>query len=174
MDQTHTQTCVVCLLFVHTNAVFLVSFTVACLLHARVKQLPAHSAARRRGTRQADSAAIRFGSHQDAGGSGWLDPWLSQLHATGFNMHLLAGQSPHDDQSSLHPKIPENTTQNASSVTERVRQGARQWERERASANVRVKWCERWEVPYTWRVWCAWENELREMETGRWDAGCIQ
>lgn len=49
-------------------------------------------------------------------------------------------------------------TQNTSSVKERVRQGARQWESERASANVRVKWCERWEVPYTRRVWCAWER----------------
>lgn len=88
----------------------------------------------------------------------------------GLNVHLLAGQSPDDDQSMLHPKIPENTTQNASSVNERVRQGARQWER--ASANVRVKWCERWEVPYTWRVWSAWENELKELKTGRWDGGC--
>lgn len=47
---------------------------------------------------------------------------------SGLNVHLLAGQSPEDDRSSLHPKIPENTTQNASSENESVRQGARQWE----------------------------------------------
>lgn len=101
----------------------------------------------------------------------WLAPPRAEIFlCPGLNVHLLAGKSPNDDQSTLHPKIPENTTQNASSVNERVRQGARQWER--ASANVRVKWCERWEVPYTWRVWSAWENELKELKTGRWDGGC--
>lgn len=47
-------------------------------------------------------------------------------------------------------------------------QWKREWDRaqdsESASANVRVKWCERWEVPYTWRVWCSWENELKRSD----------
>lgn len=44
-------------------------------------------------------------------------------------------------------------------LSKRESETGRGTERERASANVRVKWCERWDVPYTRRVWCAWENE---------------
>lgn len=143
----------------------------ACLLYAWAEELPPHSAAWRRGTHKADSAAVCPGPHQDAGGPGRFNSWLKWVCTGDLNVQTMAGRSPDTDLPLLHLKIPENMTQNPSSVKERVRQGARQWER--ASANVRVKWCERWEVPYTRRVWCAWENELRE-KTGRWDSGHIQ
>lgn len=105
---------------------------VACLLHAWVKELHAHPAAWRRRTREADSAAVRSGPHQDEGGPGWLNPRVRLYCDGGLNVHLLAGQSPEDDQSSLHPKIPRIQLNNTSSVNERVRQGARLWELELA------------------------------------------
>lgn len=132
--------------------------TVARLLYAWAEELPAHFAAWRGGTHQADCAAVCPGPHQDEGGPGGLHSRLMRVRSGELNMHLLAGQSPTRTwpvrAASKDPgePDPERLLSKRESET-----GARHWER--ASANVRVKWCERWEVPYTRRVWCAWENE---------------
>lgn len=53
----------------------------------------------------------------------------------GFSVHLSAGQSPEVDRPSMHSKIPENPTPNASWWT-RVWDRARDYERERALARM--------------------------------------
>lgn len=63
----------------------------ACLLNAWAEELPAHSAARRRGARQADSAAVCSSPHQDAGSDGRLDPGLRRVCDRDSIMRLLAG-----------------------------------------------------------------------------------
>lgn len=127
---------------------------VACLLQAWAEELPAHSAAGGGGTHQADSPAVCSSPHQDAGSAGWLDSRLRRVCDRDSIMRPLAGCWP--QPAIAASLIPESMTQNTSSLKERVSQGARQLES--ASANVRMRWCERWEVPYTRRVWCAWER----------------
>lgn len=127
---------------------------VACLLHAWAEELPAHSAAGGGGTHQADNPAVCSSPHQDARSAGWLDSRLRRVCDRDSIMRPLAGCWP--QPAIAASLIPESMTQNTSSVKERVSQGARQLES--ASANVRMRWCERWEVPYTRRVWCAWER----------------